>query len=217
MRYEKCRKNTNYHTIIIENRIAIAVFRYSPAVRHNPAGPQGAAGPQGILGAQGATGPTGPTGATGPTGGTGPTGPANLLSGLQVQLQGSSRGSIGNGSNVLFDTTISAPSSVITYSPGLGNFNITQSGNYYISWWVNVDGAQASEFINFGIRITNGGTGGPILATSPSSLVTLQLNGSALVTVETTPFIFGLFNNTGATASFGATPVQANLTIIQIT
>lgn len=173
----------------------------------------GPTGPTGPTGADGATGPTGATGATGPTG---PTGPDNLLSGLQVQLQGSSGGTVNNNINVLFDTVINAPSSAITYNAGTGTFFITQPGNYYISWWVNTDGAGANTFVDFAIRITSGGSG-VIDATSPAPVTTLQLNGNALITVTTVPLSFSLFNNTGVAVTYGTSPVQADLTIIQVT
>jgi len=135
------------------------------------------------------------------------------LSGLQVQLQESSGGTVANGTNVLFDTTINAPSANITYNAGVGTFFINQPGNYYISWWVNTDGAEIQTSVSFGIRVVSGPT---ILASSPDPLVTLQLSGSALLTVTTTPTIFNLFNNSGATVNYGTSAIQANLTIIQV-
>jgi hypothetical protein len=132
---------------------------------------------------------------------------------LQVQLQGSSGGTVATGTNVLFDTVINAPSPNITYNAGVGMFFINAPGNYYISWWVNTDGAEAETSVNFGIRVV----GGPIIsASSPSPMVTLQLNGSALITVTTTPLVFNLFNDSGATVTYGTSDIQANLTIIEV-
>jgi hypothetical protein len=156
---------------------------------------------------------TGPTGATGVTGSTGPN---NLLSGLQVQLKGSSGGAVNNNSNVLFDTVINAPSPAITYNAATGTFVISQPGNYYISWWVNTNGAGTNTFVDFAIRILPGGSG-VIDATSPTSVTTLQLNGNALIPVTTVPLTFSLFNNTGVAVTYGTSPVQADLTIIQVT
>ncbi|MEM5779996.1 MAG: hypothetical protein AAGU02_02485 [Lawsonibacter sp.] len=116
----------------------------------------------------------------------------------------------------MFDTVVSAPSSNITYNAGTGTFFITQPGNYYISWWVNTDGAETSPIVNFGIRVISGGSG-TILASSPSPVVTLQLNGNALITSVSVPTVFSLFNNTGTTVTYGTSPIQADLTIIQIT
>ncbi len=130
-----------------------------------------------------------------------------------MQLQGSSGGTVANGTNVLFDTVINAPSANITYNAGVGMFFINQAGNYYISWWVNTDGAEAETTVEFGIRVVSGPT---ILSSSPSPVTTLQLNGSALLTVTTVPTVFNLFNNSGATVSYGTTAVQANLTIVEV-
>lgn len=161
------------------------------------------------------TGATGATGPTGPTGPSGPTGTENVLSGLQVQLQGSSSGTVGNDSNVLFDTIINAPTSGIAYNSGTGTFTVSEAGNYYISWWVNADGAQMQTTVEFGIEITAGGTG-TISAASYSPITSIQLNGNALISVTTIPTEFVLTNNSGATVQYGLSSIQANLTIIQL-
>jgi hypothetical protein len=130
-----------------------------------------------------------------------------------VQLQGSSGGTITNGANVLFDTVINAPSANITYNAGIGMFSINEPGTYYISWWVNTDGAEAETTTSFGVNVVSGPT---ILAYSPAPVVTLQLSGNALLTVTTTPTEFSLFNNSGATVDYGTSPIQADLTIIEV-
>ena len=134
---------------------------------------------------------------------------------MQVQLQENSAGTIATGTNVLFDTTINAPSGNITYNAGIGNFFINQTGNYFISWWVNTDGAEAETSVVFGIRVISGGAQ-TILSSSPSPLTTLQLNGNALLTVTTVPTVFNLFNSTGATVNYATSDIQANLTIIEV-
>ena len=182
-------------------------------------GLQGPIGPTGAQGEQGLQGPIGPTGAQGEQGLQGPIGPTgadNQLAGLQVQLQGSSGGTVAQDQNVLFDTVINAQSPQITYDPATGIFTLTEMGNYYINWWLNADGAEASPFVVFGIRMLSGGTG-TILSASPIPVTTLQLQGSALVTATGSPATFSLFNDTGATASYGIASVQANLTILRIT
>jgi hypothetical protein len=135
---------------------------------------------------------------------------------LQVQLQGSSGATIANNINVLFDTVINSASTSITYNAGVGTFFITEPGNYYISWWVNTDGAEAETSVAFGIRVVAGSIVTPILSSSPAPVVTLQLNGSALLTVGVVPTVFSLFNSTGDTVSYATSVVQANLTIIQV-
>jgi hypothetical protein len=68
-------------------------------------------------------------------------------------------------------------------------------------------GAEAISFVNFGIRITSGGSG-TILDTSPAPVTTLQLHGNALITLVTTPTVFSFFNNTGATVTYGTSPFR---------
>jgi len=133
---------------------------------------------------------------------------------MQVQLQGSSVGTIADDSNVLFDTFINATSSNITYDNVTGIFTINKAGNYYVSWWVNTDGAGTENNVTFGIRVISGSIQGPIISSSPVPIVTLQLSGNALLTVGTVPTEFSLFNNSGATVNYGITPVQANLLIL---
>ena len=139
-----------------------------------PAGPQGIqglqgeAGPQGvqgIQGLQGATGPAGPAGDAGPTGDagpagdtgpTGPTGPVLLLRGVQLQLGGSSSSILGDGDNVIFDSLINQQSPNISYNSVNGEFTITATGNYFITWWVAAEGAGPSTTIAFSVEIDGG-------------------------------------------------------------
>jgi hypothetical protein len=132
---------------------------------------------------------------------------------LQVQLQATAPGTVLVGENVLFDTIINAPTTSITYSPATGIFSINEVGNYYISWWVNTDGAEEATFVSFGIDVVDGAT---ISASSPAPVVTLQLNGSALISVTTVPTVFSLVNNSAAPVTYGLSPIQANLTIIEV-
>ncbi|MBE6831971.1 MAG: hypothetical protein E7512_00030 [[Clostridium] sporosphaeroides] len=136
---------------------------------------------------------------------------------MQVQLQGSSGGTIADSANVVFDTPINAVSTNITYDTGTGIFSILQPGNYFISWWVNTDGAEVALTVNFGIRVLSGSIVPSVLASSPSPQTTVHLNGSALLTVTTVPTTFSLFNNSAATAFYGTTAIQANLAVIGLT
>jgi hypothetical protein len=55
-----------------------------------------------------------------------------------------------------------------------------------------------------------------VAATSPSPLVTLQLNGQALFMVNDIPVNFSLVNRTGAPVFYGLDTIQADLIIIQL-
>ena len=177
-----------------------------PAGLAGPTGPTGPIGPTGPGGGAGATGPTGPIGPTGPTG---PTGPAALFSGLQAQLTAGTE--VANGSPVLFNTVLSDLSPNISYNPATGIATITAAGNYYVAWWVSTDGAGPATFVQFTLQ-SSGGAGVP--ASSP--VVTGQLNGSALITVGAVPTTIQLVNTTGQTVFYGATPVIANIVILEV-
>ncbi|HWR24510.1 MAG TPA: hypothetical protein VN366_13615 [Feifaniaceae bacterium] len=131
---------------------------------------------------------------------------------MQVQLQGSSGGSIADGANVLFDVSLNSISPNIAYAAATGVFTITESGTYYINWWINTDGAEALSNVEFTIETSAGGS---ISAVSPSPVVTTQLSGNALITVVA-PVTFSLVNNSGATVTFGTSAVQADLTVVQV-
>jgi len=152
------------------------------------------------------------TGIRGPIGPQGIPGPETFLSGMQMQLTNQTA-SIADNGRVNFNSFVSTASANITYSTVTGLFTITKSGTYYISWWVNVDGAGIATSIKFSIVVTGGQT---ISATSISPLTTLQLNGNALISV-TNPATFALVNETGDTVFIGASEIQADLTIIEVT
>lgn len=149
----------------------------------------------------------------GSTGPTGPAGAGGALSGVQLQLQGSSGGSIADGANVVFDVSLNSISPNIAYAAGTGVFTITDPGTYYINWWVNTDGAQAQTNVIFTIETSDGAA---ISAVSPSPIVTTQLSGNALITVVVAPVTFSLVNNSGAPVTFGTGGVQADLTVVQV-
>lgn len=167
----------------------------------------GVTGATGATGVTGATGLTGATGVTGATGDTGPSGATAVLAGIQAQLIGSSGGIVGLGSPVLFDTIISDSSNII-YNPLTGEFTITTSGNYFISWWVATDDAPGT-FIQFSVQL-NGANN--ISASTP--LLTGQLNGTALYTIVA-PATIRLINTSNGTVGYAFTPIQANIVILQ--
>jgi hypothetical protein len=173
-------------------------------------GETGATGATGETGATGATGETGATGATGETGATGATGTSLVLGGLQLQLTGLPSGTIEDGAPIPFDTLINSQTPDIIYS-GFGVFTINTNGNYFVSWWVTTDGAEAITYVNFELELNGSGVG-----QGSSPIVSGQLNGSSLVTVGTAPATLALVNATGTTISYGNNPVQANIVIVEL-
>lgn len=173
-----------------------------------PRGPQGATGPAGSIGPTGATGPTGSIGPTGPTGATGPT---SQLAGIQMQLIGSAQRVIDTQQPLVFDMAVNDQSPYIGYNPLTGEFILSRPGNYFVSWWVATDGSQFPNSISFSLNVN---TVGYTLSSTP--IVTGQLSGSSLVTVETVPTTLTLNNISPSAVALASTPVQANLIILQV-
>jgi hypothetical protein len=119
-------------------------------------------------------------------------------------------GTIAPGANVVFDTIINDQSLDLGYNPGTGIFTISGIGNYYVSWWVATDGAEAATSINFDL-VLNGST----VSTTSSPIVTGQVSGTALITVGATPATLALVNTTGETVFIANTAVQANFVIVE--
>ncbi len=137
--------------------------------------------------------------------------PAPTLGGIQVEEVGGAGTAIPVGGNVIFDTTLNTQSDNIVYNSATGEFTITQPGNYYIDWWVATDGAGASTTVDFTLEVN-----GVPYSTASSPIVTGQLSGEALVTVTTVPTTITLVNTTTAPVVLAATPVQADLVILEL-
>lgn len=130
--------------------------------------------------------------------------------GIQAQLTGAGGEIIADDANVVFDTVLNDQSDDITYSPTTGEFTITRPGNYYIAWSVATDGAGPSINVSFAVTVN-----GLPYSTMSSPIVSGELSGEALVTVETVPAVITLVNVTGEGVFIPSTPVQANIVILR--
>lgn len=160
--------------------------------------------------------PTGPTGATGATGSIGATGATTQIRGLEIQLQGEAI-SVASASPVMFDTIVNSLATFISYNPLTSIVTITDTGVFYIHWWVSTDGMEGGIDIvpTFAIITSLGQT---IKASSP--IMTGQVSGNALISVVASlinPLTLQLINVTDSTIGFGTTPVKADLTIFYVT
>ena len=138
-------------------------------------------------------------------------GTQDFLSGVQIQLQGDVT-TVAVGDPVIFDTVLNDQSSEISYNDVTGEITITESGLYYINWWVSVDGAAAATTIDLAIVTSAGDT---ITASSP--IVSSQVSGNALLSITATPatpVTVQLINTSTDELFIGATTVRADLTII---
>ncbi|MDR1116862.1 MAG: hypothetical protein LBL09_01270 [Oscillospiraceae bacterium] len=84
------------------------------------------------------------------------------------------------------------------------------AGNYYVTWWVAVDGTAGSADVSFAVDVD-----GSPYSTGSMPIVTGQVSGSALVTVGATPATISLINVSGNTIALAGTPVQANIVILE--
>lgn len=133
------------------------------------------------------------------------------LKGMELQLQGSSGGTIEAAANIVFDTVLSDQAPTIGYNLATGEFIITEAGNYHIDWWVATDGSAGSDTTTFSV-IVHGNT----VSSGNSPILTGRVTGNALITVDTVPAIITLVNETGKTVLLPAIDVQANITIIPV-
>ena len=85
----------------------------------------------------------------------------------------------------------------ISYNAVNGEFTLAAVGNYYVDWWVAINGAGLALTSSFGI-VVNAGT--PILGSSP--LVVDEVSGNALITVAAAPATLTLDNTTGDIITF---------------
>jgi hypothetical protein len=118
---------------------------------------------------------------------------------------------VANGAPLIFNVITNDQANDISYNLATGVFTITAPGNYYVSWWVAVDGSDGPINLAFAVQLN--GVGG-VVGTAPT--ITGQINGSALITVVATPATVRLINVTGAAIVLAATTVQANLVITEV-
>ena len=140
----------------------------------------------------------------------GPPGPGSELVGLQVQLTDETS-TIDNNSPFIFNSLFNDVTDAVSYDSATGLFTITETGNYYIDWWVAVDGSPIAVTIDISLVTSNG-----IVATSSTPILSDQMSGNALISVTEAPITFRLVNTTGNEIFIGPTTVKANLTIINL-
>lgn len=154
--------------------------------------------------------PTGPTGATGPTGPAGPTALAEM-SGIQVQITNSPAETIENNETLIYDRILNQIGSAISYNSTTGEFTISQNGHYLVTWWVSIDGSDATAGISFSLNIN-----GVTYSQASASPVSGQVVGLSLITIANAPAAVSLTNISGDTITLEDIAVQANMSITLI-
>ena len=128
-----------------------------------------------------------------------------------MQLVGGSERIISPGQILIFDTALNDQSPDIGYNSLTGEFTVNTPGNYFVSWWVATNGSATTTDLWFSLEVNMSG-----VTTGATPIVTGQLNGSALVTVNATPASLTLVNTTPSFIALASTPIQANIVILQI-
>lgn len=181
-----------------------------------PTGSTGSTGSTGITGATGPTGATGITGATGVTGSTGSTGPTGITGTSITATYAFANNTSGTAISVLLGgTNVPLPNNQnigpgITVSGGNTVFTVANSGNYYISYSINIT---ASLLVSSRITIN----GAPLAGTINSpALATTSFSATIITTLAAGDAIslqlFGLL----AVATLSTTTPGAVLTIIRL-
>lgn len=140
-----------------------------------------------------------------------PSGPIGLT-GIQVQLQGSADALLGDHDNIRFDSVLHRSSQNIRYNSLTGEFTLSGNRNYYVAWWVAVDGTDYTSAAEFAVVRNN-----TLISTSSSPQVTCQLSGTALFTSGSAPELISLKNISGNTIKYAPTSVQADLVFLDLT
>jgi hypothetical protein len=141
---------------------------------------------------------------------------ATQLRGMEVQLLGVAA-TVAPGAPVIFDTIVSSQSPFISYNSLTGQIIITQTGVFYINWWVSTDGILGGLDVTPTFSIVSS-DGNNIRASSPN--VTNQMSGNALMEITASPVnpvTLQLINATDGTIGFATTPIKADLTIVNVT
>ena len=98
----------------------------------------------------------------------------------------------------------------MVYNAATGDFTITRTGNYLVSWQVVVDGTDVDPLVIFTLRVN-----GLDYTSSTLPGATGQLSGSAFVTVLAAATI-DLVNTSGYTVYYADVPIQANIVITDV-
>ena len=129
---------------------------------------------------------------------------------MQVELNDLEATGVADQANVLFNEIVNDQDPTMVYNAATGEFTITRTGNYLVSWQVVVDGTDVDPLVIFTLRVN-----GLDYTSSTLPGITGQLSGSAFVTVLAAA-TFDLVNTSGYTVFYADVPVQANIVITDV-
>jgi len=133
------------------------------------------------------------------------------LKGVDLQLNGAAGKLLEDGASVLFDKVINRQSAGISYADRSGVLRLAVNKNYYVSWWVSVDGTEQSPGVEFALFLN-----GMQISASAALQVTGQISGASLVTVRRAPESLSLVNTSGSTVRYAPVSVQAGIVIAEV-
>lgn len=148
---------------------------------------------------------------SGPIGPQGPPGPPGSSSGVQAVLDNAANVLIEDSANLIFNTVLNQSANTITYNPDTGSFTLPPIQNFYLSWWIALNGTETSSTIDFTILLN-----GIKYVSSSLPVVTGQLTGSAFLTTGNGYTSLTLTNTTGEIIRLANTSTQANLVLLQL-
>ncbi|MEG2624322.1 MAG: hypothetical protein RSC06_15640, partial [Clostridia bacterium] len=112
--------------------------------------------------------------------------------------------------SVPFNLLVNDQSTDIAYALGSGDFVFAATGNYYVTWSLNVK--DSTNAVSLSLRV-----GSTIVATIDGYVSRGQINGSALITISGVPGVVSLINTSGSAINFDtATSILANLVVLQV-
>ena len=129
----------------------------------------------------------------------------NSLDAIGIQLQRKISGTVNTNSNVVFDTIVNSYGAVV-YNLITGEIVINKPGRYFINWGVATQTAIGSSNITFSIQTSQGDN---LIGNSPTK--TNQMDGFALIQVNSAPVAIRLINKTVSTVFYSTlVPIIAN-------
>ncbi|HCU56355.1 MAG TPA: hypothetical protein DIC18_03355 [Clostridiales bacterium] len=149
--------------------------------------------------------------------------PIPRLRGLEATLTAGSGGTVANGFPIPFNNLVS--NNAIGANFVTGAVTLTRPGTYLVNWWVATDidepnaatkdqaatVRQAGRQISFSVALN-----GSIVSGSYAPCWAGQVNGSSLVTVQSTPATLQIVNSSGQNVLLAQTTAQAGMTITQL-
>ncbi|MEY8356390.1 hypothetical protein AALB39_23995 [Lachnospiraceae bacterium 54-53] len=132
------------------------------------------------------------------------------MSNIALQIERIIDGSVANGSNVIFDTTVFLTGN-ISYNSATGVITFNEPGRYVIDWWV---ATQSSASTNGAVFALSSSQGDFLEGNSP--IKTGEVVGIGIVEVSAAPVTLFLVNASTSTIFYSTVvPLKATLVVVE--